>query len=527
VKPEVRQYLAGRVGERLANGTAWFQKGQQNLALIDLNGDPSSWNVKRTVKLPAKQVGAIRPLAPGVLVLLLGVSDGVKDKQRQHIHLADTELQVLDLRDGATKWCPPLRVGAETRYLNVIGKYAYLPTVPKGCGNECIVSPIDGMHFQIYDLSDPQRIRKVGTWAPAQPNRALLLYTDPKRPSLVATVEARMGLGIHFGDFSAPASPKTLASIPTNGGGSGDRVLVWGDHALFTACMNGIWYDISEPRFPKRLGQWFNHRWFRALHVYDKSALVSGWKPPVLVVSFRDPKRPKVAAQIPRFDAGWGPRVYAFQGDKLVTTDISDPGNPRVVGRSSVKAPAHLAGSWADGPLLYAVEGGEKGGTLVIWNLSDPAKVRELGRITDPRIKIGRPDGFWTAHGRVLCASRGIVAITSLQAGRPQVIDARNPRAPKFLTRLPTEAKEATDCFPDGPYFHIKYWAGAGELWDLSVPEKPRRVWKEEVRRGVSTKSWVAGVPAGEVLLAPRPSYLKVVTVPRPSQVPAGKVTWR
>jgi hypothetical protein len=114
-----------------------------------------------------------------------------------------------------------------------------------------------------------------------------------------------------------------------------------------------------------------------------------------------------------------------------------------------------------------------------------------------------------------------------LQAGRPQVIDARNPRAPKFLTRLATEAKEATDCFPDGPYIHIKYWTGAGELWDLSVPEKPRRVWKEEVPRGESTKSWVAGVPAGEVLLAPRPSYLKAVTVPRPSQVPAGKVTWR
>jgi hypothetical protein len=64
-------------------------------------------------------------------------------------------------------------------------------------------------------------------------------------------------------------------------------------------------------------------------------------------------------------------------------------------------------------------------------------------------------------------------------------------------------------------------------LWDLSVPEKPRRVWKEEGQRGGSTKSWVAGAPAGDILLAPRPSYLKVVTVPRPSQVPAGKVTWR
>jgi hypothetical protein len=116
--------------------------------------------------------------------------------------------------------------------------------------------------------------------------------------------------------------------------------------------------------------------------------------------------------------------------------------------------------------------------------------------------------------------------ITSLQAGRPQVLDARNPREPRFLTRLATEAEDATDGVPDGPYFHIKYWTAPDELWDLTIPEKPRRLWKEPARPGESTKSWVAGVPAGEVLLAPRPNYLKAVTTPRPSQVPAGTLTW-
>jgi hypothetical protein len=235
VKPQVRKYLAGRIGDRLADGTAWFQHGEKSLALIDLRGEPSSWGIKRTVKLPPRQVGAIRALAPGRLVLLLGKSDGVKDKRRQHIHLADTELRILDLRGRATKWSGPVKVDPETRSLNVIGKYAYLPTVPPGCGNECIVSPIDGMHLRIYDLSDPGKIRKVGAWAPAQPNRALLLYANPRRPGLVAAVEARMGFGIHFADFSDPARPKTVTSVPTNGGGSGDRVLVWGDRAFYTA----------------------------------------------------------------------------------------------------------------------------------------------------------------------------------------------------------------------------------------------------------------------------------------------------
>jgi hypothetical protein len=65
-----------------------------------------------------------------------------------------------------------------------------------------------------------------------------------------------------------------------------------------------------------------------------------------------------------------------------------------------------------------------------------------------------------------------------------------------------------------------------GEVWDLSAPENPRRIWTETAQSGIPTKSWVAGVPCGDVLLAPRAPYLKVVTVPRPSQVPTGAVTW-
>jgi hypothetical protein len=219
--------------------------------------------------------------------------------------------------------------------------------------------------------------------------------------------------------------------------------------------------------------------------------------------------------------------VYAFQAGELVTTDISDPARPKVLGKSKVKPPPQLSGSWADGPFLYSVGGSDKGGTLVIWNVSDPGDVRELGRLTHPELKIGRGEGHWTAHGRVICAAHGIVILTSLASGRPRIIDARNPRSPKLLGRLATESEEATDCFPDGPYVHVKHWNAAGELWDLSVPEKPRRIWKETIPPAGTSKSWVAGALAGDVLLAPRPSYLKAITVPRPSQVPGGKLTWR
>jgi hypothetical protein len=78
------------------------------------------------------------------------------------------------------------------------------------------------------------------------------------------------------------------------------------------------------------------------------------------VVNFHDPKNPKVTATLPRVDAAWGPRVYAFGDGELRTTDISDPARPRLLGKSKVKALTDVAGSWADGPLLYAVEGGKQ-----------------------------------------------------------------------------------------------------------------------------------------------------------------------
>jgi hypothetical protein len=524
----VRPYLAGRVGALLADDTAWFQKGEESLALIDLKGEPSKWHLKRTVKLPQRQIGAIRAVVPGMFVLLTGVSDGVTTKVLQHTHMNDPDLRILDARNGDEKWSPAVKVDRKTRFLNVIGNYAYLPTVPADCGNECIVSPIDGHNFRIYDLSDPDKIRQVGEWAPAQPNRALLLYPHPERPGRSAVVEARMGFGIHFADFADPVRPKNLASIPTNGAGSGDRVMTWGDRAFFTACMTGAWYDISEPRSPRRLGEWFNHRWFRAMHVYGDTAIVQGYRPPAEVIDFRAPKNPKTVGTLPLFHAAWGSRVYGFRDGRLITTDLTDPAHPKVVGESSVRAPATIGGAWADGSLLYAVHGNEKGGTLIIWDVSDPTNAKELGRLTDSQIRISRTEAsHWTAHGRVMCASRGIVVITSLNNGvRPQVIDARTPSAPRFLTHLATESEEATDCFPDGPYFHIKYWTGLGEVWDLTAPGSPRRVWKEVAGSGIPTKSWVAGVPCGDVLLAPRAPYLKVVTVPRPSQVPTGAVTW-
>ena len=51
-------------------------------------------------------------------------------------------------------------------------------------------------------------------------------------------------------------------------------------------------------------------------------------------------------------------------------------------------------------------------------------------------------------------------------------------------------------------------------------------IWEEKSDFYYDAHAWQGGVPVGEVLLAPKLPHLKVMTVPRPSQVPEGTVSW-
>ena len=85
----------------------------------------------------------------------------------------------------------------------------------------------------------------------------------------------------------------------------------------------------------------------------------------------------------------------------------------------------------------------------------------------------------------------------------------------------------STVCRPDGPWFYIKSYPDPVQLWDFSRPEAPRQIWEEPGPDVYGSYAWQAGVPVGLVLLVSQLPQLKVLTVPRPSQVPQGKVAWR
>jgi hypothetical protein len=335
-----------------------------------------------------------------------------------------------------------------------------------------------------------------------------------------------------------------LAEVPTNG--EGNRVAAWGNRAMYTSSTLAQWFDVSDPLNPKRLASWSNHRWFWVRHVYGDRAVTSiSEERRTDILNFKDPSKPVVAVKGAPPNAAWGSRLYGLHGGprsgqgpvRLVVAEMGDGDKLTVLSdvqypKDELDVPA-IAGSWADGPWLYAVTEGKKGEPVfLVWDVADARKPALVGRLRHAELEVRRSEGFWTAQGRVLTAARGVAVITAYGSGAPQVIDVRNPREPRFLLRLPYQGKKAhhvnemTDCYPDGPWFYIKSYPDPLQLWDFSRPEEPRLLWEEPTEFPYDSYGWQGGVPVGGALLAPKLAHLKVMTAPRPSQVPAGKVTW-
>jgi hypothetical protein len=397
----------------------------------------------------------------------------------------------------------------------------------------------EGTHLDIYDLSDPANSKLAGTWDPGFPTRDMQLIPHPGKQHVVLVKEDGTGMGIHFADLSDPLQPKLLASVPLNG--EGNRIAAWGGKSLYTSSTLGQWFDLSNPLAPKRLSNWFNHRWFWVRAVYGNRAVVST-DGGTAIVDFSNPGKPRQSLDKAPADAVWGSRLYGAQGGPrssrgpicLTIAEMAGPTGLKVLSQTvypiaELDIP-QVHGLCADGPLLYAITEGEKGkAVFLIWDVADPKKPLFFAQLRDPQLQSQRGEWFWTAQGHVIAAAHGIAVITSYGSGPPQVIDARDPRHPKFLARLPYKgsSNEMTDCCADGSWFYIKSYPDRVQLWDFTRPEQPSKIWEESGEGPYGYYAWQAGVPVGPVLLVPQLSVLKVITVPRPSQVAAGKLTWR
>ncbi len=537
VPPNVRRYLADRIDPPGPNSPNWFRLVDKNIALIDLREGPAAWKITRTVPLPELSAGApqgrwlniqLETLIPGRLFVLLYPGPAGKNR-----------LQVLDVSKEKAELLAPLETASTASHLSLFGgKYAYVSILPQNRGTG-VIGTWEGTHLDIYDFSDPANIKLAGTWDPGFPTRDMQLIPYPGKAGVVLVKEEGTGFGIHFADLSNPLRPKLLVSLALNG--EGNRVAAWGDKAMYTSSTLGQWFDFSDPLAPKRLCNWFNHRWFWVRAVYGNRAVVTT-DGRTEVIDFSVPGNPRQAFDKAPAEAAWGTRLYGALGGPrsyrgpicLTIADMGDAASLQLLSQTVYPTTEldipQVNGLCADGPSLYGITEGERGkAVFLVWDVAQPKRPVLLAQLRDPELQAQRGEWFWTAQGHVIAAAHGIAVITSYGSGPPQVIDARDPRHPKLLGRLPYQgsSNEMTDCSPDGPWFYIKSYPDRVQLWDFSRPERPVRIWQESGEGPYGYYAWQAGVPVGPVLLVPQLAELKVITVPRPSQVPVDTLSWR
>lgn len=201
------------------------------------------------------------------------------------------------------------------------------------------------------------------------------------------------GEGMVVLDVANPANPDRVGSYPDLG--AVWRLAVQGGFAYvldspdppgvpdIVPAQGLVVIDVTEPATPRRIGSYGEGTWISDLALVGTRAYLVG--DTLDVVDVATPSNPMrlgryqpertggicLAVQEPYAYVGWNKAVEVFE--------VSDPANPRPVGRLEVNGlPARLA--VADGYALVANTGGADGGAgLWLLDITDPMRPRRVG----------------------------------------------------------------------------------------------------------------------------------------------------
>jgi hypothetical protein len=362
--------------------------------------------------------------------------------------------------------------------------FAYLSSW--GGGASC---PAQGV--RVYDMNRPAHPRHVstfgdgastidvrGTWT--EKTIVQHVATPSFTGELAATsfqncpvTNSYRGFGLY--DVTNPRSPKQLALVRTDPGGSHE---IWlqpkGRRAyVYTAVPLAEFpgrqpspgfriFDVTDPRHPVEVGSWI-----------APPSLKSG-----KLRTFVHSVRVNPAAT----------RAYLSYWDLgTVILDISNPAQPRYLGRTSDTQPAaHSTALTANGKVMIETHE-TSGGRPSFWDISDPRHPKLLSVFNAPKRLVAEArkrsgeTGFGLGvHDPKIVGHRAYFSWYSLGV---LVVDISNPRHPRFVAQfLPPPARDpdkslcraGTRCtFTWGVYPTARYSVASdmvGGLWVFRVP---------------------------------------------------------
>jgi PGF-CTERM protein len=188
---------------------------------------------------------------------------------------------------------------------------------------------------------------------------------------------------------------------------------------------------------PERVGRWslldVNERWASVplslfpvhdLWVHGTTVYVAHWDAGTWLLDASDPADPTAIASIGGRPPG---ELAALSGSAAREASLTPPGNHHY---ATVNDDASLLGIGVES---WAVDGEGGPGGITLYDVTDPAEPRELGRIAPPATDEPERGGIWTtAHNFALVGER---LYSAWYRGGVAVHDVSDPQSPDELAR--------------------------------------------------------------------------------------------
>jgi hypothetical protein len=318
--------------------------------------------------------------------------------------------------------------------------------------------------------------------------------------------------GLDLWDTTNPRSPRRLSFIPTSAahdGGVHELDVFQRDGRVYVIIANNFFgvedplrlgetriFDITDPRHPAFVSDWSIGRDGRLAF---GSELFSDTPPGNCAASPGRPSEcraatsggyPVVSAHGASVSAD-GTRAFLSYWDAgAIVLDIRDPRRPRMIGRanspptdegdmhSAVSVPYFcnqlMITTDEDWSPVFNLEGetDDVWGYARLWDIANPSRPRQIGRIESPHSASARADGYYSVHNPVTIQN---LAFFSWYTDGLRVYDLANPRAPELLGYF--DAPRVPDPEPG------EFPNPTGAVWGLSV--KPPYVYLSDMNAGL------------------------------------------
>ncbi|MBI4323770.1 MAG: hypothetical protein HY674_00740, partial [Chloroflexi bacterium] len=351
-------------------------------------------------------------------------------------------LEVIDVSDPAN----PSRVG--------VLENPQLYSKPAISGNYAYFGAWDSLLS--IDISDPSNPRQVGSFA-------ISSLKDVAVVGYYAYVSRSGAVALEVIDISDPIKLKRVGSW--NGGPDASRLAVSGNYAFLSAYISAEQryvihiLDITDPTMPQRVAGYNLERNIYDITISGNYAYLAGGLG-LEVLDITNPLNPRAAG---RYEFGGGAialsgnHAYRVAGEGgLHVLNITNPADPQRVAIYQPRISIESGVVTGDFAYLAAGYGG-----LQILDVRDPDRIHPIGKIDT----LGSYVRHVALSGNLAYAAAGVHGL--------HVIDITNPANPKHLGTYDTEGS-AWEVALLGSYAYVADQQGGLQVIDVSNPAAPK-----------------------------------------------------